>query len=93
MTRPEDCYAGNKSHDAHDLLAPGARCPHCSFVAPDRNWCAIHKAAFSDEDRCACGAPPCCPCQCDRRDADHYDEPHYDDSWVGDFNREQRGGA
>ena len=33
-TTPGDCYVGNKSHDAHDLLAPGARCPHCTFVAP-----------------------------------------------------------
>lgn len=30
-TRPEDCYVGNKSHDA---LAPGQKCEHCTFVAP-----------------------------------------------------------
>ena len=33
-TTPGDCYVGNKSHDAHDLLAPDTRCPHCTFVAP-----------------------------------------------------------
>lgn len=32
MSQPEDCYAGNKSHSHHDLLAPGAKCQHCEFV-------------------------------------------------------------
>jgi len=30
---PRDCYA-DKSHSAHDLLAAGARCQFCGFIAP-----------------------------------------------------------
>lgn len=32
---PAHCYVGNKSHDAHELLAPGQKCGHCSFIAPE----------------------------------------------------------
>src|SRR5690349_546914 len=32
MNTPDNCYA-DKSHSAHDLLAPGEKCKACGFVA------------------------------------------------------------
>src|SRR5690349_20665295 len=31
MNTPDNCYA-DKSHSAHDLMAPGEKCKHCGFV-------------------------------------------------------------